>query len=464
MPPGSIGRPSNEHDRGVIAASFVLAAAVRIALALAFPTIYGGDTVARLAHADTLVLAYQLPLPQIFVMLGKAMNDDPVIVRLIFCVFGATLAAGMTALLTLGLDSRVAMFGVLLFAFDPLLIHYSIVPYQESIAYGLIAWAFAFAVAERHSLGTLAMGAACLCRYEAWLFLPVFIAVSGARRVALLAVLPVLGWISWWGGLAPAGFYVLDIDMAAGRLPRVSYLASKLLEYESVFLPALAALGLFLAIRTRARAPLLFGATIAYITAVVIGLGDEYPPGTGRMSERLIHLPVLLCLGFAAMALGRFSEWSRATLVVSLTLGLVFAARNLRFETRLLRATAQDQDLALAREAARVIESNRAPGECVSVSAPVVDPALLEAYVSKVGASFGDVARARTRAADISDTAPDRDRIAAHLRAPTGTVRGAAECPLLMIVDDEAEPPPRAILAAELSAGRRRARLWRIPR
>ena len=47
-------------------------------------------------------------------------------------------------------------------------------------------------------------------------------------------------------------------------------------------------------------------------------------------------------------------------------------------------------------DAARAIEARRGPTECVTVIAPSVDPALLEGYVSKVGAAFGDVDRART--------------------------------------------------------------------
>jgi hypothetical protein len=131
---------------------------------------------------------------------------------------------------------------------------------------------------------------------------------------------------------------------------------------------------------------------------------------------------------------------------------------------RLLQAAARDPDLAIARETARAIESNRASNDCVSVSAPAVDSALLDAYVAKVGASFGDVASARARAAGLSGTSPDRDRIAAHLKAPAGTVRDTPGCPLLVIVDDAGPPPPAAVLLADVSAGRRRARLLRIPR
>ncbi|HQZ16797.1 MAG TPA: hypothetical protein PLD86_07985, partial [Vicinamibacteria bacterium] len=110
MTPGAPRKPSAQESRIWIGLSLVLAAAVRIAFAAAFPTIHGGDAAARLAHADTLVLGYQLPLPQVFVALGKAASDDPMGVRVIFCLWGATLAAGMTALLALA-SPRAALFG-----------------------------------------------------------------------------------------------------------------------------------------------------------------------------------------------------------------------------------------------------------------------------------------------------------------------------------------------------------------
>lgn len=182
------------------------------------------------------------------------------------------------------------------------------------------------------------------------------------------------------------------------------------------------------------------------------------------MSERLIHLPVLLCVSLAATALARLAARSRPAFALCLGLVLVFAVRNTRFEAALLRAAARQPDLALARMTATSLEAHRGPLDCVNVAAPSVDPALLQAYVAKVGASFGDVDRARARAAALADSSPDRDRIAAHLKARTGTVRAAPGCPLLVIVDDAQTPPASATLLAEVSAGPRRARVLRIPR
>jgi hypothetical protein len=463
MPPEPSRSPSSGAEWRWIAAIFLLASAVRATFTLAYPTIHGGDAAARLAHADSLVLGYQLPLAQLFVVLGKAVADDPVFVRLLFCAWGGVLAAGVTALLSLR-HPEAARFAGLLLAFDPLLIHYSIVPYQEPVAYGLLAWAFYFGLGERKVAAGLLLGAACLTRFECWLFVPIFLFVTRSRAGALIGALPIVAWVAWWQGLAPAGLYVLDLDPGAGRLSRIAFLGRKFLEYETPAMGAAAVIAMLLALRRRDDALLKGVVALALVIVIVTAVGHEYPPGSGLMSERLIHLPVLLAIGLVATALGRFSVLSRNAFLICFIGVLSFAGRNVLFEVRLLRAAANEPDLALARDIARAIEAVGGSRECVSVTAPSVDPSLLDDYVGKVEASFGDVGRARERAQTLAVSAPDLDRIAAHLRAPVGTARRQAGCPLIVFVDEsEPEGAPLSFVA-EIRAGPRRARLLRIPR
>jgi hypothetical protein len=450
--------------RAWIGLTFLLASVFRITLVFLFPTIHGGDAAARIAHADTLVLGYQLPLPQAFVVLGKGLADDPLLVRLIFSIWGGILASGFTALVALGLGSRAALFAGLLLSFDPLTTHYSVVPYQEPVAYGLLAWAFVAASLNRPGLGGLLLAAACLSRYEAWMFVPVFAIAFRSWKGTLIALAPIAGWVLWWRGLAPGGLYVLDLDPSAGRFSRIVYLGSKLIEYETIVPLVLAAAGLLIALRTSNRWVLSLAAAFVVPIAVTVGLGHEFPPGSGLMSERLIHLPVLLLLSLSAFVLDRMNSVSQAGSALALALALLLTGRNVRFEGLLLGAAAQDPDLALARETARAVETQRSNGECISVSAPAVDRGLLLGYVSKVAASGGDVARARERAEALAGTSPDRDRIAAHLKAPAGTIRSEDGCPLLVEVDDVRFDPARAVegsQAAVITVGPRRARVLR---
>jgi len=444
---------------------FLAALLIRAALVVSFPTLHGGDAAARLSQPNELVLGYQLPLPQLFVAIGKALFDDPIAVRLIFCLWGGVLVAGFAALVAMGVGARAGAFAGLLAAFDPLLIHYSIVPYQESIAYGLLAWAFVLVGARAPVLGAVAIGAACLSRFEAWLLLPAFALAARSRHAAVVAALPVLGWVIWWQGLAPGGLYVLDLDPSAERLSRVAFLGRKFLEYETPVVGLLAVIGALLLMLTRpSRLALKAAGILVAVIAVVVALGHEYPPGSGLMSERMIHLPVLLALGLAAIVLDRVSAVSRAAWLACLLLVTGLAARNLAFEARLLRSAAADPELALAREVARAIEAARRPNECVSIAAPAVDPRLLMDYVAKVEASFGDVARAKERARALRTASPDLDRIAANLRAPAGTARREAGCPLVVLVDELGTSEATFTLLAEVSAGPRRARLYRIRR
>lgn len=469
-PPPSIGSPIGRSGVAnpdvsvrVLWVVFTTALVLRAGLAWGFPTIHGGDAAGRLAQADSLLLGYQLPVPQLFVVAAKAWRDDPLLVRLIFSGWGALLAAGGAALVHRVAGTRGALLGGVLLAFDPLLIHYSVVPYQEPVAYALLAWAFGLAPSRPQAAAAL-MALACLSRFEAWIFLPAFFAVVRSAPIGLMASLPVLGWVAWWRGLAPPGFYVLDLDPGADRLPRMAYLGGKLIEYEGS-LVVLLALGSWLAAFRRPNPEILKASgVIAFVILVIVGLGHEYPAGSGLMSERMIHLPVILVLLLAATGLGslasRSSRWFALCLLATLLLG----ARNLRFEIRLLQAAAADPDLALAREVARAVEQTRGAGECVTVRAAPVDPALLGVYVRKVESAGGDFDRARALARTLASASPDLDRVAAHLAAPPRTVRGEPGCPLLVVMDrleERGDLPPHPPLRI-IQAGPRQASLYRI--
>ena len=423
------------------------------------------NATARLANPQTLVLGYQLPFPQAFVILGRLLADDPALVRSLFALWGGVLAAGGVALLSLSGIPRSPLFGALLFATDPLLTHYSVVPYQEPIAYGLLMWAFYFAISSRPGTGAVLMAGACLSRFETWLFLPLFAWVSPSRIATLTATVPVLAWTLWWQGLAPAGLYVLDLDPDAARLPRVFFLWRKFVEYSTPVIPALAIAGLVVV--KKHSGPRLWKTlgAIALALAVVVTLGHEYPPGSGQMSERLIHLPVLVALLLSAAALAHAGSRSPLAFVLCLIATLGLGTRNVRFEVELLEAAERNPDLALAREGARVLEGQRKHGECVDVQAPAVESTLLDAYVAKVAASLGDRNQALARAQASALASPDRDRLAAHLRAPPGTVRGGFDCPLLVVIDGGMVTPesPSTFYRplGQINAGPRKAQIFR---
>ena len=134
---------------------------------------------------------------------------------------------------------------------------------------------------------------------------------------------------------------------------------------------------------------------------------------------------------------------------------------NVVLDERLLDEAARLPDLALARMTAEILDERRGPGECVQVRSPAVDPRDLDAYVRKVEAVGGNGARARERAAQLMNESPDRDRIAAHLRAPPRTVRSGEGCPWVVTIDGLGDPAG-ATHVAFISAGSRSARIVRI--
>ena len=80
-----------------------------------------------------------------------------------------------------------------------------------------------------------------------------------------------------------------------------------------------------------------------------------------------------------------------------------------------------------------------------------------DAYVRKVAASGGDVARARAIAAGFAAHSPDLDRVAAHLpRPPSSVIRaGSGPADLLAVFDDASPRPPCGTPRARFAAGPR---------
>jgi hypothetical protein len=449
------------------AALAVLALLARVPLLLAFPAIHGGDSIARLAHSDRFVLAYQLPLPQAVVFLVRGLAPDPFWTRLAFVVLGSLLApalaevVGRVSLRPAGIAAGVLM------ALHPMFAYYSLVPYQESLMTLFLLLAADALLRGREVAAGLSMGLACLCRYEAWI--GAALAAAGrafgpaARRGArplvgasfraavLFGWAPVL-WILGWHGLAPSGTYVLDLDPTAGRAARLGFVLGKVREYSGNALVVLAVLGAGVVLWRRERRGAWAAGFVGLMLLVTVAAGHEFPPGSGRVSERLAHVPAAFLCALAGVAIGALmGEASRPVptalsgrlaafgrpLVAALLLSVI-AVRWTHRTHDLVAEANRDPSLCLARSVAVFAGSRLAAGTHLAVVAPPVDPAALDAYVDKVGRAGGNVARAREVALALAHSSPDADRIAAHLPRRPGTVVGAGEASasLLAVYDD----------------------------
>jgi hypothetical protein len=438
---------------------------VRLPLLLGAATLHGGDAMARLARSDQLLLAYQLPLAQALVFAARALDPDPRLACLVFVIVGALVPVALGALVAEVAGAAAGRAAGALLACHALFVHYSIVPYQEGLMLGLLlsgAWALG---RGREAAASVLIGLACLTRYEAWLGAGLAGLAMLARRRGLLRALALFGWapllwIALWRGLSPAGTYVLDLDPAALRLTRVWFVLGKLREYSGDVLVALGLAGAAVAAWLRDRR-WAWGAAFLVLFLGPILLAGEFPPGSGRVSERLAHVPAAALCALAGLAVGRLAQARPrpAAAVVAALLAAAAAVHGVRHSRALVAEAGRDPSLRLAAETAAFAHAHLSPAGRLAVAAPMVSPADLESFVRKVEAAGGDVARARQVALELSRHSPDVDRIAAHLARPPGTVVGAgADAPELLAVYDDAPDAAswrRGTERARFSAGAR---------
>lgn len=441
---------------------YTLALLARLPLVLAYPAVYGGDSVARLARSDELLLGYQLPLPQLLVFLTRAVSADPLLARALFAAIGALVPLALLRAMRPWAGNVAAPLAALLAALHPLLLYYSLVPYQESLMLVLLLEGALALEQGRDARAGLLLSLACLCRYEAWIAVALAVA---ARRLSPRAVLlfgwAPLVWLLMWRGLSPAGTYVLDTDPEAARFSRAVFLATKLREYSGWGLLALAALGALVALRHRKR-PLGWAALYVTLTLLaIVAAGHEFPPGSGRVSERLLHIPVVAACALAGLALGAATEQAKGSrplaIAAAALLVLGLGQSWFRFARHLIVAANGEPSLALALSVARLAGQQLGDGERLAVLAPPVPARALEDYVRKVERSGGDVQRARELARELARHSPDADRVAANLARPPHTVvQDPAGASLVAIFDDAPDRPraPGPALARFLSGER----------
>jgi hypothetical protein len=471
-------------DRDALAAAdllllFAAALAVRWRLIFAYPAVYGGDAVARLAHSDTLVLAYQLPLPQLLVFLARAADPDPTWTRLVFAAVGALVPVALAfalAPLAGGVGARAA---AVLAALHPLLVYYSLVPYQESAMLALLLAAGAALHRGRERTAGFLVGLACLCRYEAWIAAAV--AATAAvrrrppgrelvRRLVLFGWAP-LGWMLFWRGLSPGGTYVLDVDAAPAPLARLAFVWGKLYEYSGGMLLLLAAVGTAIVAVRRVRTAAWAAAYLALAAGAVALAGHEFPVGSGRVSERLAHLPATAACALAGWAMGALwtAARGRARPAAAAVIALVLASTSVAWQRRsemLVAEANRDPSTALAVQVARFAHERLPPGGRLAVAAPSVPESEIEGYLERIERSGGDVGRARDLAAALLARTVEGNRIAAHLpRNPDAVVAAGSPADLVVVYDDALRPDGwrTGRVLARFTSGARSATVYAVP-
>jgi hypothetical protein len=228
-------------------------------------------------------------------------------------------------------------------------------------------------------------------------------------------------------------------------------------------------MGAAVAVGRRSRA-LGWGAVfVASMLAAVLAAGHEFPPGSGQVSERLLHIPALAACALAGLALGQAAEWakgSRRALVAAAALGvaLLLGQSWVRLAHAQIIEANRDPSLVLATQVARLAAAQLGDGERLAVLAPPVPKQAVQDYVDKVRRSGGDVTRAREIARELARHSPDTDRVAANLARPPHTVvEDAAGAALVAVFDDGPAPAPGALGArvARFESGTRGVTVYR---
>lgn len=298
------------------AAVFVGALALRLALIRALPTLPEGDSYARLLRPRIALGGPWLPGYEALVVLTRAVSHDPQALRAMTATVGAlAAAAAFRAGYAHGGARAGAVAGIGLAAL-PAFVLPSVGLYAEPLMLlGLAVAAWGLPAPERamQRAGLVALGLACLVRYEAWLVAGVaavaLVRTRGAYRDAaaclavpamLLALAPLGGA---WSHLDPG----VSTQRVVDRVALLSGLAADL-----HLLPLLAAAT---AGALYGRRPRLLLALAAAELALLAFLDPYAPSGNPRQ----IVLPLALAVALAA-------RWASAgALPTVVALGAVLA-------------------------------------------------------------------------------------------------------------------------------------------
>lgn len=394
---------------------------MRIWLIHEYPVIFGDDTVTRLAHHDILVVAYQLPVLQAGIHL---LGGDPLLVRYGMALIGAIAGLGFYYLAADLLGSEGALPAALLFVFHPFILAQSIVPYQEILMLGALAFAFHFFFQERWVLAGALLGLACLTRYEAWAACPVLALsywrgrgwkpLDAARALALFGWAP-LAWIFYNGSLSPEGTYVVESQLSLERFFRWVYLGWITVKQTPVPVLLLAGLGAWRLFRQRLlqgpRWAVLAGFFVVFLVAILFSAH-----GLGERPERVVaareaHLPIAAAICLAGLGLARFPRYRGWLVAASVLLGLLGARRYIAEETS--RPATQ-----LAYRLALYLDRTLKDGERAVILTKPNPPERLKTFLDRAERRGGLAARQRAQQVlhQVGSTTHDYQRTVVHSR------------------------------------------------
>src|SRR5262245_34414958 len=316
-------------------AILLLGFALRAAIIVSNPIIWGGDTIMRLFDRHTLVKAHQLPLLQVLISGISMISMDPVFVRYMVAGLGAVAGLGFYWVVADLFGEEWAFPGALLFVTHPYVLAVSTVPFQEILMLACLTFAFHCLYTQRWLMASLCLGAACLTRYEAWAACPVFAltyilrhdrSLTGMVKAGLLfGWMPVV-WILACHGLTPTGHFVIDRSISMWRFQRYVYLGWITVKFTQIPVILLAGAGVWRLYKNRSSIDWRLWVQIAFVVLFAIAIlfsAHGMPPDPERyVTSREAHLLIYLVLLVAVLGLVQWPRWTPAMVGLSALLGI----------------------------------------------------------------------------------------------------------------------------------------------
>ena len=417
---------------------FLLGLGVRLWLIHAYPVVFGGDSIMRLANHDRILLAYQLPLLQLGVHYISLISEDPLWIRYLMALIGACTGLGFYLMAKELLGPKAAFHTALIFVMNPFVLAYSIVPYQEILMLGCLFFGFYFFFKDNWLAASLFLGVACLTRYEAWAACPVFLLAFAVKRGTrardflkgsfLFGWAP-LGWLIWSVATGPTGSFLLDTNLSPERLFRYVYLGWITVQNTAVPFLILTAVGLWRFFKQGmlrgARYRMLAGFLALFLIALLFSAHGERDQPDRFVTARQAHLLLAAVAVMAGLGLSRLHRFRGIVLALGLAISFFMADRFVNRET-------SDPRLKLCYELAQYLDQAVSGSEKVVVLAKPITPELLSRYLDKSQELGGLIGRrkAALALAGLDTSPPDYQRMLVHSRLGKDRLRSLASLPL----------------------------------
>ena len=399
---------------------FTAGLAVRLWLIHAYPIVFGGDTILRLANRDHVLLSYQLPLLQALIYEVSKAGGGLIEIRWMMAAAGAAAGVGFYLMLSAILADRSALAGALFFGVNPFLVELSIVPYQEVIMLGGVCLSLACFFRQRLALSSASLALACLTRYEAWIVCPVLAASRGPRRLVagcLLFGWAPLGWMLFHMGVSAPGTFVVEWPRTPWRLMRWAYIGWITAKNTPAPVLALAALGAWSIWRGgvyRRREVRVLAATGGlFLVSILFSAHGVSPDPERFVASREATLPVAGTIALAGFGIAACKSAKAAWLFTAA--GILWSLFDAQ---RFVRRDTSEPHLQLSYALAQYLDGAVKGEERVLILAASPPSELLDAYFDKVRQRQGEtgVDRARQVMAGMDTSPPDCQRTFIHSR------------------------------------------------